>query len=89
MVVHHGVIKSLIVIFSLLVPAAELLYVCDGWWVGMVGADYAAGGLAVLRVMGLPEGARFVVAGVAASLLREINCVYFAIKEDLRRICGG
>jgi O-antigen/teichoic acid export membrane protein len=45
------VVKSLIVIFSLLVPAAVLLYLCGGWVLGMVGADYAAGGLEVLRVM--------------------------------------
>ena len=36
-VVHHGVIKSLIAIFSLLVPAAGVLYVCGGWVLGVVG----------------------------------------------------
>ncbi|MEA1944275.1 MAG: hypothetical protein U9N07_02900 [Euryarchaeota archaeon] len=43
------VVKSLVVIFSLLVPAAAVLYLCGGWVLGVVGADYAAGGVGVLR----------------------------------------
>lgn len=38
------VVKSLIVIFSLLIPAVAVLYVCSVCLLGMVGADYAAGG---------------------------------------------
>ena len=45
------VVKSLVAIFSLLVPAAALLYVCGGWVLGVVGVDYAAGGAGVLRAM--------------------------------------
>ena len=70
------VMKSLIVIFSLIVPAAALLYVCGGWLLGMVGADYAAGGLEVLRVM------------VVASLFVGVNYVYFAIKRVQKDVKG-
>jgi hypothetical protein len=45
------VMKSLVATFSLLVPAAALLYVCGGWVLGVVGVDYAAGGAGVLRAM--------------------------------------
>jgi len=37
------VVKSLLAIFSLLVPAAAVLYVCGGWVLGVIGADYATG----------------------------------------------
>ena len=70
------VMKSLIVIFSLIVPAAALLYVCGGQLLGMVGADYAAGGLEVLRVM------------VVASLFVGVNYVYFAIKRVQKDVKG-
>ena len=70
------VVKSLVTIFSLLVPAAAVLYVCGGWVLGMVGADYAAGGAGVLRVM------------VAASLFVGANSVYFAIKRVQRDVRG-
>ncbi len=33
------VVKSLVTIFSLLVPAACVLYVCGGWVLGVVGAE--------------------------------------------------
>ena len=75
-VVHHGVIKSLFAILSLLVPAAAVLYVCGGWVLGVVGADYAAGGVAVLRVM------------VVASLFARVNYVYFAIKRIQKDVKG-
>jgi len=68
--------KSLIVIFSLLVPAAALLYICGGWLLGMVGVDYAAGGLEVLRAM------------VVASLFVGVNYVYFAIKRVQKDVKG-
>jgi len=58
------VVKSLFAILSLLIPAAAALYVCGGWVLGVVGAEYAAGGLGVLRVM------------VAASLFVGVNSVY-------------
>ena len=70
------VMKSLIVIFSLLVPAAAVLYVCGGWVLGVVGADYAAGGEGVLRVM------------VVASLFVGVNYVYFAIKRVQKDVKG-
>ena len=70
------VMKSLIVIFSLLVPAAALLYVCGGWVLGVVGANYAAGGLGVLRVM------------VVASLFMGVNYLYFAIKRIQKDVRG-
>jgi len=70
------VVKSLVVIFSLLVPAAALLYVCSGWVLGVVGADYAAGGVEVLRVM------------VVASLFVGVNYVYFAIKRVQKNVKG-
>ena len=41
------VVKSLVVIFSLLIPAAAVLYVCGGWMLRVVGADYAAGGVTI------------------------------------------
>ena len=70
------VVKSLIVILSLLVPAAALLYVCGGGVLGVVGADYAAGGAGVLRVM------------VVASLFVERGCrpLYPCIRRSLRSV---
>ncbi|NOQ33538.1 MAG: oligosaccharide flippase family protein [Methanosarcinales archaeon] len=70
------VMKSLIAILSLLVPAAAVLYLCGGWVLSVVGADYAAGGLEVLRVM------------VAASLFAGVNYVYFAIKRVQKGVRG-
>ena len=70
------VVKSLVTIFSLLVPAACVLYLCGGWVLRVVGADYAAGGVAVLRVM------------VVASLFVGVNSVYFAIKRVQKDVKG-
>jgi len=70
------VVKSLVTIFSLLVPAAAVLYVCGGWVLGVVGAEYAAGGVGVLRVM------------VVASLFVGVNYVYFAIKRIQKDVKG-
>ncbi len=70
------VVKSLIVIFSLLVPAAAVLYVCGGVALGVIGEDYAGGGLGVLRVM------------VVASLFIGVNYVYFAIKRIQKDVRG-
>ena len=70
------VVKSLVVIFSLLVPAAGVLYVCGGWVLGVVGADYAAGGVEVLRVM------------VVASLFVSFRFIYFAIKRIQKDVKG-
>lgn len=70
------VVKSLVAIFSLLVPAAGVLYLCGGWVLGVVGAEYAAGGLGVLRVM------------VVASLFVGVNSVYFAIKRVQKDVRG-
>ena len=46
-----------------------------GWVLGVVGAEYAAGGAGVLRAM------------VAASLFVGVNQVYFAIKRVQKDIC--
>ena len=73
---ERTVVKSLVVIFSLLVPAAVLLCVCGGWVLGVVGADYATGGVEVLRMM------------VVASLFAGINYVYFAIKRIQKDVKG-
>jgi len=70
------VVKSLVVIFLLLVPAAAVLYLCGGWVLGVVGAEYAAGGVEVLRVM------------VVASLFVGVNYVYFAIKRVQKDVKG-
>jgi O-antigen/teichoic acid export membrane protein len=72
----RGVVKSLVAIFSLLVPAVAFLYTCGGWVLGMVGANYAAGGVEVLRAM------------VVASLFVGVNQVYFAIKRVQRDVTG-
>jgi len=69
-------VKSLVVIFSLLIPAAAVLYLCGGWVLGVVGAEYAAGGVGVLRVM------------VVASLFVGVNYVYFAIKRVQKDVRG-
>jgi len=55
------VIESLFAILSLLVPAAVVLYLCGGWVLGVVGADYAAGGAGMLSwlVFGLLVGVGF------------------------------
>ena len=62
-------VKSLFTIFSLLIPAAVILYVCGGWVLSVIGVEYAAGGLEVLQVM------------VVASLFVGMNRVYFSIKR--------
>lgn len=63
------VVKSLFVILSLLVPAATMFYVCGGWMLGVIGEDYASGGLEVLRVM------------VVASFFMVFRFIYFTIKR--------
>lgn len=70
------VLKSLFAVFSLLVPSALILYVCSGWVLGLVGADYATGGQDVLQIM------------VAASLFVGINSIYFAIKRVQKDVRG-
>lgn len=70
------VLKSLFAVFSLLVPSALILYVCSGWVLGLVGADYATGGQDVLQIM------------VAASLFVGINSIYFAIKRVQKDVKG-
>lgn len=68
--------KSLFAIFSLLIPAVVILYICGGWLLGVVGADYTAGGLEVLKVM------------VGSSLFVGVNFVYFAIKRVQKDVKG-
>ena len=48
MALRWSVIESLFAILSLLVPAACMLYLCGGWVLGVVGADYAAGRVTIL-----------------------------------------
>ncbi len=60
----------------MLIPAAALLYLCGGWVLGVVGAEYAAGGAGVLKVM------------VVASLFVGVNKVYFAIKRVQKDVKG-
>ncbi len=70
------VVKSLIVIFSLLIPVAAVLYIYSGWVLGVIGEDYAAGGVEVLRMM------------VVASLFVGVNYIYFAIKRVQKDVNG-
>ena len=70
------VIKSLFAVFSLMIPAAVMLYVSGGWVLSLIDADYAAGGIGVLRVM------------VLASLFVGVNYVYFAIKRVQKDVKG-
>jgi O-antigen/teichoic acid export membrane protein len=72
----RAVIKSLFVILAMLVPLATMLYVCGGWMLGVVGADYISGGLGVLRVM------------VMASLFVGMNSIYFTIKRVQKDVKG-
>lgn len=75
-VLKKTVIKSSFVIFSLLIPAAVVLYVCGGWVLEVIGADYSAGGIEVLRVM------------IVASLFVGVNNVYFAIRRIQKDVKG-
>lgn len=71
------IMKSLKVNFLLLIPAVGILYACSDWVLGMVGADYASGGVEVLRAM------------IVASLFVGVNYIYFAIKrvqKDVKKI---
>jgi len=61
--------RSLLAVLLLLVPAAVLLYMLGGWLMGLVGPDYAAGGLGVLRMM------------IAASFFVALNVMFFSIKR--------
>ena len=70
------VTRSLFAISLLLIPAAVILYACGSWVLSLVGADYASGGLAVLRMM------------VVASLFVGVNYVYFAIKRVQKDVKG-
>ena len=44
-------IKSLRTTFLLMIPAALILYFAGGWLLGLIGKDYAASGLELLRIM--------------------------------------
>ena len=68
--------KSLFIICLLLLPAAVMMFVWGGRVLGVVGADYAIGGLEVLQVM------------VAASLFGGVNYGYFAIKRVQNDVRG-
>lgn len=70
-------IKSLLAIFSLLIPAVILLYFSGGWVLGIIGKDYSANGLELLRIM------------ILASIFLAVNFIYFSIKriqKDVKRL---
>ena len=71
-----SVIKSLVAIFSILLPAIIILYVIGGKVLGVVGADYATNGLELLRMM------------VVANIFVSINFVYFSIMRIQEDMCG-
>jgi len=62
-------LKSIFSIFSLLIPAVIILYFYGGFILKLIGKDYAAGGLNLLRIMALSS---FFVA---------VCQIYFSIKK--------
>lgn len=69
-------IKSLLAIFSILIPAVIVLYFSGGWVLGIIGKDYFMNGLELLRVM------------VIASIVLAVNTVYFSIKRIQNDMTG-
>ena len=63
------VTRSLLFTYLLLIPASLILYICSYWVLGVVSAEYAAGGVNVLKVM------------IAASLFAGVNSTYFAVQK--------
>lgn len=71
-----NVMKSLVAIFSILLPAIIILYVIGGKVLGVVGVDYATNGLGLLRMM------------VVANIFVSINFVYFSIMRVQKNMRG-
>ena len=69
-------VKSLIAIFSLLIPAVFILYFSGGWVLGIIGKNYCANGLELLRIM------------VIASLFKVVTSIYFSIKRVHKEVKG-
>jgi O-antigen/teichoic acid export membrane protein len=69
-------IKSVLAIFSLLIPAVLFLYFAGGWLLGIIGTDYSANGFEVLRVM------------VLASFFVAVNSIYYSIKRIQKDVKG-
>jgi O-antigen/teichoic acid export membrane protein len=70
-------VKSIRATFLLLIPAAVLLYFIGGWLLGLIGKDYAANGLELLRIL------------VLSSFFMSICYIYMSIKKvqrDLKRL---
>ena len=63
------VTRSLLFTYLLLIPASLILYICSYWVLEVVSAEYAAGGVNVLKVM------------IAASLFAGVNSTYFAVQK--------
>ena len=71
-----GTIKSLRAIILLMIPAALILYFAGGWLLGLIGKDYAASGLELLRIM------------VVSSFFMAISSIYMTIKKVQKDIWG-
>jgi len=69
-------VKSLRAIFLLMIPAALILYFAGDWLLGLIGKDYAASGLELLRIM------------VVSSFFMAISSIYMTIKKVQKDILG-
>ena len=69
-------IKALRAIFSLLIPAILILYFAGSWVLGLIGTDYSAHGLELLRIM------------VLASLFLAVTFIYYSIKRIQKDVKG-
>jgi O-antigen/teichoic acid export membrane protein len=69
-------IKSLRAIFLLMIPTALILYVAGGWLLGLIGKDYAASGLELLRIM------------VVSSFFMPVSLIFMTIKKVQKDILG-
>jgi len=69
-------IKSLRAIFLLMIPAALILYFAGGWLLGLIGKDYAASGLELLRIM------------VVSSFFMAVSSIYITFKKVQKDILG-
>jgi O-antigen/teichoic acid export membrane protein len=69
-------IKALLAIFSLLIPAVIFLFFAGGWVLRLIGTDYSAHGLELLRIM------------VLASIFLAVNFIYYSIKRIQKDVKG-
>lgn len=69
-------IKSLRVVLLLMIPAALILYFGGEWLLGLIGKDYAASGLELLRIM------------VVSSFFMAVSSIYMTIKKVQKDILG-